>query len=269
MIRTIFVVSDLHCGCRYGLYPADSKIKLQGDVSYLPSKGQKQLYACWKDFWYNWVPKVSKGEPYAVVVNGDAIDGFHHQNTTHLTADQNDQVNIAYELLGPIRDGAEKMYLIKGTEAHVGKAAENERNLADKLGIESSWDLWLEMHNKLIHFSHHIGTTQSTFYSSTAPLKELVEMYNTAGQWKGRPPDVVIRSHRHQCVEVRVPTETGYGVSATTGCWQLKTPYSYRLLSGRSGALHIGGHAVRYGSEDAIFTRFKIYPFRREGIVKL
>jgi hypothetical protein len=269
MIRNIIVVSDLHAGCQYGLYPANLKIPLDGGGVYNASPGQQQLWECWNYFWHDWVPHATHNEKFVVVVNGDAIDGgAHHGNNTHITANISDQVNIAYEILAPIRDKASKMYLVKGTESHVGKSAEYERYLAERLNVETSWDLWLELQGKLCHFAHHIGTTQSTFYASTAPLKELVEMYNTAGRWKNRPPDIVIRSHRHQCIEVRVPSDTGYGTSATTGCWQLRVPYSYRLLQGRAGLPDIGGHLIRLGDEE-LHTRFKIFKFERNGIIKV
>jgi hypothetical protein len=267
MVRNLIVISDTHAGCQFGLYPSDYKLSLDGGGFYKPSKGQKQVYEIWKYFWSTWVKTVTKGEPYGVVFNGDMVDGEHHQNKTHITNNFADQANIAYELLAPVVDKAEKSYYIRGTESHGGSSAEQEEQLSQRLGCipdnkgkHSRWDLWIEIMKSPVHICHTIQGTGVTSYESTAVLRELIEAFNEAGRWKDKPPDCVVRSHRHRCIEVRIPAgseehHSGYATSLITGCWQLKTPY---FTTGRVGRPHIGGHLIRYGDEDFLFTRFYI-----------
>ena len=123
--------------------------------------------------------------------------------------------------------------------------------------------MWLRLKTALVHFSHGIGTTSSSSYESTAVYKEMVEAFNEAGRWRDEPPDVVVRSHRHRQFETRIATKKGYGISLVTPGWQLKTPFVYRLASGRSSTPQIGGYLIRCGDEDEPYTRFKVWRLKR------
>jgi hypothetical protein len=114
---------------------------------------------------------------------------------------------------------------------------------------------------------HHIGTTGSAHYESTAVTKELTESYTQAGRNRLEPPDVVVRSHRHRHIEVRVPTSLGYGISFVTAGWQLRTPFAYKIPGGRVMTPQIGGSLIRQGDED-LFTRHKIWDIGRSKVVE-
>ena len=267
-IKNVIVISDTHFGCKFGLFP--DKFILDENNVVLPSKLQKVVYGWWQEFWGEWVPMVTKHEPYIIVHNGDAVDGDHHGSKTQITKNITDQIKIAEQVMKPVVSKAEKYYHIRGTEAHVGKSGEFEEMLAknlnavpDEFGNHARWEMYMKLQNSLIHFSHHIGTSQSTAYESTAVYKELVESFNEAGRWRDTPPDVVVRSHRHRQFEIRVATERGYGIPLVTPGWQLKTPFVYRLASGRSGTPQIGGYLIRHGDEDEVYTRFKVWKIKR------
>jgi hypothetical protein len=256
-IKNVIVISDTHCGCAFGLYNGGF-VRDEG-IEVKPSKLQKKVWKMWETFWNEWVPRVTKEEPYVVVHNGDIIDGEHHKTTTHITGNTTDQMEIAYRIMRPVVEKAHKYFQIRGTEVHTGEAGRNEEELAKRLGAEpdelgnhSRYELWLRMSNYLIHFSHHIGATGSSAYESTAVYKEMVEAFNEAGRWGDDPPDVVVRSHRHRQFETRIATE-----------WQLKVPYVHRLPSGRASTPQVGGYLIRHGPEDQIFTRFKVWKIKR------
>ncbi|MDD5343100.1 MAG: hypothetical protein PHW12_01625 [Smithella sp.] len=259
-VKNVIVVSDTHCGCQLGLCP--ETVKLDGGGNYHASSLQLKVLAWWNEFWNVWVPMVTHGEPYIIVVNGDAMDGNHHDAVTQITHNLADQQRIAEQILKPVIEKAEKYYHIRGTEAHVGKSGQNEEALARALGAvpdESGncarWDLWLNLAGRRIHFTHHIGTTSSASYESTAVHKELVEAYVEAGRWGYEPPDIVVRSHRHRGYKIEIATKNGLGIAIITPGWQLKTPFVYKLLSGRSGTPQIGGILIRLGDEDGLYTR--------------
>ena len=266
------VISDLHCGCQLGLCPPE-EIELDNSGSYKSSRFQKVVWKRWVEFWDDWVPMVTKGEPYIIVLNGDAIDGVHHGAKTQITQNLTIQARIAKNALLPQIEKKKCVgyYHIRGTEAHVGKSAEEEERLAEDLGAVQDeetgnfarWEMWLRMGGALIHFSHHIGTTSSSAYESTAVYKEMVEAFNEAGRWRDEPPDLICRSHRHRQFETRIATEKGYGICIVTPGWQLKTPFTYRIASGRASTPQVGGYLVRRGDEDEIYTRFKIWKLRR------
>ena len=102
------MVSDNHAGCRLALCPPE--VKLDDGGIYTQSTLQKKLWTLWNQFWDEFVPEATKGEPYAVVHNGDALDGVHHNSTTQITHNLTDQKRIAVALLKPIVEKCEGRY---------------------------------------------------------------------------------------------------------------------------------------------------------------
>ncbi len=281
-IRNIVVVSDTHCGCRVGICPPGD-IPLDDGGSYRRSKFQAKMGAMWDEFWQTFVPEATRGEPFAVVFNGDAIDGVHHNSTTQISHNLEDQSRIAEALLRPVVDLCDGRYFhIRGTEAHVGKSAQEEERLARSLGAipndegqYARYDLWKWIGGKkLIHFLHHIGTTGSQAYEATAVHKELVESFIEAGRWGRRPPDVIVRSHRHRFMQtefaVQAPSEkveTGTAIAAVTPCWQGKTPFIWKIPGGRLSQPQFGGLVIRYSDDDELFVRSKVWTVDRSRTV--
>jgi hypothetical protein len=269
-INNIIVISDTHIGCQFGLCNPDIRMPLDGGGFYKPSDNQVKVWKIWKIFWEEWVPMVTKKEPYILVHNGDAIDGNHHKNTTQITHNITDQIKIAEVILSPVIRNSAGYYHIRGTEAHVGKSAQDEEMLAKQLnairddyGNYSRDEMWLKLGEELIHFSHHIGITSSASYESTAVHKELVEAYNEAGRWGEQSPDCIVRSHRHRAYEIRIPSENGMAIAFVTPGWQLKTPFVHRMVSGRVSTPQIGGYIIRRGDEDGLYTRLFVKKIKR------
>jgi hypothetical protein len=235
------------------------------------------LYEIWKDhFWNGWVPKVTRGEPFAVVVNGDTTDGRHHGATTQITQNLSDQRKIAKQLLEPIVEMCNgNFFIVRGTNAHVGEAGENEETLAEELGAIQDADghfarndLWIKVGDCLVNILHHIGTTGSMSYETTALMKEYAESVAEAGRWNLKAPNVVVRSHRHRLAEVTVPTADGYGICITTPGWQMKTPLVWRIPGGRNSTPQFGGILIRQGDEE-FYVRHKVWNAKRSETVKI
>lgn len=269
--NNLIIVSDLHCGCRLGLCPPEGA-KLDDGGIYMPSKLQLVVWEWWREFWDTWVPMVCRDEPYDVVINGDTTDGSHHNSTTQISHNLNDQSAIAYQILKPIASSARKLYVIRGTEAHVGPSGVEEERLAERLGAvpneegqHARYELWKRVGNKngpLCHILHHIGTTGSAAYESSAPQKELIAEFTEAGQTGVQPPDYVIRSHRHRYIKTSNPSKRSESAAITTPGWQLKTPYVFRLAGGRTSQPQFGGIAIRQGDYE-FYSRTKIWTIDR------
>ncbi len=267
-IENLVMVADLHCGDQVGLCPSKGA-KLDGGGWYRVNSVQERMIAMWEAFWEEWVPRVTRGEPYAVAIVGDSVDGRHHNATHQFTHNLADQKKVAYELLAPVRDKAAIFYMIRGTEAHTGASGECEEELAkaldaapDEYGNFSRHELWKNVGNGLAHLMHHIGTTSSNAYEATAVYKELVEELVEAARWGERPPNVVVRAHRHRFIEVRVATEEIYGVSMVLPGWQAKTPFAFKIAGGRLAQPQFGGAIIKQGNEE-LYTRSKVWNLKR------
>ena len=272
MIKNIVVISDTHCGCQLALMPP--KFTLDGGTEVSQGTMQKKLWTMWKHFWTEWVPQATKGQDYIIVHNGDAIDGVHHNSVTQITHNIKDQIKMALEVMEPVVNNkkCKGYYHIRGTEAHVGKSGQSEEGLAaalnaipDEHGNHARWELNIRMDKYLIHFTHHVGTTSSSSYESTAVYKELIEAYVESGRWQLEPPDAVIRSHRHRDFKIDIKTGKGNGIAYITPAWQLKTPFVFKL--GMKMALpQIGGAVIKCTDDEGVYIRSKVWNIERPKI---
>jgi len=267
-IQNAIVISDTHCGCQLGLCPP--QVRLRHGGTYTQSRFQKKVWECWLEFWEKWVPKVTRGEPFCVIFNGDALDGRHHNSTHQISHDLSDQARIAYEVLAPVVDKSDGFYFVSGTPAHAGEAAENEEQLAVDLGAvkdtetgnHSRFELYIKVGSALVHAAHHIGVTSSMAYEATALGKEFNEFCAESARWRRPIPDIVVRSHRHRHLETKVPTAHTYGIIFVTAAWQLKTPWLFKVPGGRVTTPMLGGSLVRQGDEE-FYTRHWVRETKR------
>jgi hypothetical protein len=175
-------------------------------------------------------------------------------------------------VLAPVVALANGLYFhIRGTEAHVGVAGQEEERLARELGAipneigqHARYELWKMVGPRLVHLMHHIGTTGSQAYESTAVHKELVEAFVEAGRWDRRPPDVLVRSHRHRHLETLIPTSNGSARAVVTPAWQGKTPFAWRIPGARQSEPQFGGIVIRW-AHDELFVRAWVRSLTREA----
>lgn len=266
--RSLVVVSDLHCGCRMGLCPPEGA-RLDDGGTYKPSDFQLHLWNLWQSFWREHVPRMTNGESYVVVVNGETIDGVHHGTTTQWSHNLADQAKCALAVLRSIPINGQ-IYIIRGTEAHSGKSGQWDEWIARELGATQSregqysrHELWKRLGNGLVHITHHVGTTSSSAYESTALYRELVEAYVDAGRWGDRPPDAIVRSHRHRHIRVDVATGRGQAVAVVTPGWQGKTPFAFRIAGARQSQPQFGGIVLRWSEESGIYEQHQVWRLDR------
>lgn len=256
-VRNLVAISDTHSGCKLALCPPDG-VHLDEGGTYHPSELQMKLWEFWREFWDVAVPEFTHGEPFAVLHNGDALDGVHHGATHQISNNLADQASIAHTLLQPIVERCEgRYYHIRGTEAHVGKSAQDEERLAKSLGAipnedgqHARYDIWIRLGQGLIHALHHIGTTGSLGFEATALNKELAELYTQSAAWGYEAPSLILRSHRHRYCETAFPTSKGKARAIVTPCWQAKTVFAWRIPGARISTPQFGGVVIRW-QEDA------------------
>jgi hypothetical protein len=239
-------------------------VTLDGGSVYAASQFQLWLWERWEEFCNVWVPHVTKGEPWDLVVNGDALDGVHHGATTQISHNLNDQALIALEVLKPLVARAESYYHIRGTEAHVGKSGAEEERLARELGSIPDSDgrhaRWEYMHEMMgedgkprnVHFAHHIN---NAMFTATTLSRHLNQMYTRAGKWEGKIADVIVRGHQHRYSQVQLAGKRGLAIGAISPGWQGTTPFGYRIAAEPP---EFGGMVVRVGDE-GLYTRAKVW----------
>lgn len=268
--NNLVVVSDLHCGCRLGLCHPEG-LRLDDGGIYLPSDFQRKIWNWWEEFWCDWLPKATQGEPYDVVINGDTIDGNHHGSTTQISHNLEDQERLALKVLEPIAIGARRLFFVRGTEAHVGPSAVQEESVAHRLGAVPNssgqfarHELLIRVGNGLVDCKHHIGTSGSAAYESTAVHKELIEVITESAKQGAECPTVLVRSHRHRAFQTSFSGPDGDFISVVTPGWQGRTPFVFKIAGGRNSLPQFGGILVRAGKEERMYVRHFTKHFKRE-----
>ena len=203
--KRLVVISDLHAGCRVGLCPPHG-VTLDDGGQYFPSALQMKLWQMWRSFWDEFVPEATRGKPFDLVVNGDAIDGVHHGSTTQVSHNLADQLRIAHEILEPVVRRAENYYHVRGTEAHAGKSGATEEELARSLGAVTNRDgqsarfeLWKRAGRHLVHVLHHLDGTGRHVYrvgQVGPPPARRDRAESSSSIHQGRDPDRVVERCR-------------------------------------------------------------------------
>jgi hypothetical protein len=203
-----------------------------------------------------------------VILNGDAIQGVNYRDGQIVGATVGTQVTAAKALLEPIRAAASRVYVVRGTEWHDGKAADDLETLARELGAEpdpatgqsSWWELYLGPEaGPVMHFAHHVGMSSVPWYEATVPLRDtLLQLSELARFYGPRAPNLrlVVRSHRHRYIHVDAPPDLQVVV---TPSWQLKTAFAFKKAA--SLLPQIGWVLIQWdGSELVVRPRIYALP---------
>ena len=261
MTTILAVVGDTHINSSVGLSPLT--INLDDGGTYRASKGQRWLWYNWLDYWQSVTDLVTKHEGAKVwtVFNGDLVEG-DGKNRSHQLITQNDTtvMSMALDAIRPALEASDRLFVVRGTAAHVGLSASLEEKVA--IDIEavkcketdtySWWKLLLDCDGVLFDITHH-GNVGRLPWTKSNPLNVLASrlIMDYAGY---RLPQVAIRSHNHIYVE----TYNNFPVRVIAApAWQLKTEYTHRL--GVVEAADIGGaiFVCDGGNYDCIIKRYK------------
>lgn len=242
------VVSDIHAGSSVALCPRT--IALDDGGTYEASKAQRWLWQCWEDYWRTVSAKrKALGADLYVVFNGDAVDGDHHGTTQLVGQNPNVQAGIVTAAMGVVLAcKPDRLYFVRGTEAHVGKSGSAEERIADGLrrdkrpivpdpdtGTASHWHLKTEIQGVRLDITHHGRTGQRAHTRGGNAVLHAWDIFNEYNDRTARSkrttleyPHLCLRGHYHRwndsgpACPVRV---------VTTGAWQLKTGYAHRKVA--------------------------------------
>lgn len=242
MTVVLACVSDIHAGSTVALCP--DEIALDDGGSYRASLAQRWLWQCWRDYWER-VEAVRAAHPGASlyqVFNGDAVDGNHHGTTQILSGNPVAQaavVNAAMRV--PLSLSPDRLFFIRGTEAHVGASGNAEERIADGLrrdkrpvegdpetGTASWWHLRAEIEGVRLDIAHHGRTGQREHTRASAAVLHAHDVFLSHAKRKEPAPDLCLRAHYHRFNDSydACPTRV-----VTTGAWQLKTSYVHKVAA--------------------------------------
>jgi hypothetical protein len=232
-------VSDVHAGGTTALCP--EKIVLDDGGEYHASKAQRWLMQCWREYWARVDDRRTQlGAELYVVINGDAVEGDHHNTSAIISRNPNAQkIAVAKILEVPLALRPDRIVIIRGTGAHVGEAGATEEALADGLrrdkrpiisepetGAASWWHWRAELQGVKLDVTHHgrIGQREHTRGSQIVLYAHDIHLAHTKNG--ERPPDLCLRAHNHKAADsydAVKPRVIG------TGAWQLGTGHVHKV----------------------------------------
>lgn len=230
MSAALVVFSDLHIGSTVGLCPPN--VHLDDGGKYTASKAQQWLLSCWKQAWKR-VAKLTDGMQTIVASNGDLVDGDHHGTYQLWSRNPEDQIETACDLLSPVQQAAHSLFIVRGTEAHVGGTGWMEESIATRLNTEPcpatatySWHrLPIQIEGVHFHVAHHSSMGGKELSRGTSAAGLAVDTMTYCASKRLTMPDVVIRSHNHRWAD----SGTTYPVRAVSlPAFQLGTSYIHR-----------------------------------------
>jgi len=258
------VLSDTHVGSTVALWPEGFVTATGNLIS--PNDLQRWYLRCFLDFQHEWLPKVVGKDPFALIVNGDMVDGIHHRSKQIMTHDIGDQLSAVIDLFGPLVGKADKLFLTLGTECHT---QQTEAYIGKELGAETdpatglhAFDaLRVEKWGKLFSIQHHIGTTTRKWTEATAPVASFHNERLEALDAGHRPPDYIVRAHRH--------TRGDYGRAITTGPWQALTRYAHKVVPGAVSRPSVVCFSAPDFEGDNVRVRERVYSPEQPPIITL
>ena len=228
-IRQLVVLSDLHCGSTVALMPPDFKT-IEGQVL-AQNALQRWLWDSWQRA-QEYIALMTGGDPFALVLNGDLIEGIHHGTKQVISPDATDHSNAAIAVLEPLARLAAKTFVVAGTECHVNN---HEVSIARALGAETNPESGFKAFNRLTVdvcgvrcvFRHHIpATTRRNLRGSQLSLTLAEEQIEAT--CNSEPiPRVVVCSHRHQFDHYT----NGQGLIIVTPPWQALTRHGHKIVT--------------------------------------
>jgi hypothetical protein len=240
MTTILVTVGDLHINSTVGLLKPT--VTLDDGGKYTVSKEQRTVWNNWLAFWME-VEAVAKRHKAKVwtVFNGDMVDVYvKHESAQLITRNEADVMDMAFDTVTPALDVSDKVFVMRGTAAHVKHGAPMEEKIAEDIMAEkdgdnySWWELNLECERVLFDIAHH-GRLGGIAWTKANSLNKLV------GQliiyYRNRKiPDIAIRSHMHQYGR----SDDSLDMEAfAIPAWQLKTEHTHRLAP--VGDADIGG----------------------------
>lgn len=226
--KKLVVISDTHIGSTVGLWPKGFVSHEGYQIGRNPF--QDWLGDCWEDL-QKWVKSKTEGKPYELLINGDLVEGIHHNSLQVMSPDRADQVSACEQLLRPMTSKASKLYIVKGTESHtrndeihIGRVL---GAVKDKTTGHHAFDrLDLEYGDHLVAASHHMSSAVRPYSEATAHCANLASEIQERARCGKRPPTIIIRAHRH----VHGMWADGLGMSLSTGAWQGLTRFGNRVV---------------------------------------
>lgn len=264
MKTAIIEASDLHSNSTVAICPP--KVNLDDGGTHHASREQRWMYDGWLDF-IAWSKGLTTGYRRVGVLGGDAGELDAKDRSTQLiTTNRATVLRIVADVLDPFVGTLDSFYVIRGTEAHSGKAAWLEEAIGKDMGaINSKQDVYsfhqlrITADRVRLDIAHHASMPSLPWTEKNAANKiASIAMWRYGFDLEQPIPDLVFRSHNHRWSDSFDNHKTR---AICMPCWSLLTEHGYRIGAENSKA-DIGGTVTLCDGGKYEVHKFKLEPMK-------
>lgn len=262
----LVAISDLHIGSTVSMCP--KVVHLDDGGTYRPGRWQRALLESFEDF-IDYSLNLTKGRKRVLAFLGDLCEldskGRSYQLISRNPADIK---RLVYDLLDPLADEFDGLLFIRGTEAHTGKSAHSEEEIAANYDNtiwngregQASWWMYEGAIGGIRYFmQHHISMGNLPWTERNAANKYAFLTEYQYLKERISPPDVALSGHVHRYSD----SGRNYEVKAfTLPCWTGRTSYIHRIGKGRQPP-EIGGMIFYRDENGQLVDVLKTYEGKR------
>lgn len=258
------MLGDAHVNSTVALCPP--VVELDDGGTYHASPGQRWLWDCWQDV----KERAEKYHP-KLVLNGDLVEGdAKNRSYQIITRNRTNALAIAAEVYDVLAKVCSKVYVVRGTAAHVGKSANLDEAVGNDLGAEmptrgvhSYWYLPLKVESVPLNIAHHApGLGGLPWTRHNAVLRLAAQTVFTTTEAGEKPPALVVRSHVHRWGD-------SYDAYATRAlilpAWTLATEHTNRIAPG--ALAEIGAALIHVDGTHYEVEKLKYQPKRQAWVI--
>jgi len=216
--RCIALISDMHVGSIYSLFPNDFTDVHGINISAARNKDQITLY----DYWLDFIAQCQKQEIDTVFLLGDLVHGTQRRDYGRdLLSNLDEQKRAAIELLKPICN--KKIVAgISGSPYHESLDTKIHRDIIEYFGgtfLDSVGNIKLKDLDFVVNISH--GASGAFIYRATILDREAVFLKSAEALNKLPKIDIIIRGHWHQYIYINYAEQHFIQLP----CWITFFPY--------------------------------------------
>jgi hypothetical protein len=243
--RTIGIVSDMHVGSRFSIFPKNFKTK-EGNIIQI-NEGQRQILSHWEYF----KKKCDEFDCDTVLLLGDLTEGKNEkqlgENT--ITTNINEQIQASLQLLKPICKNR-KVHGIAGTRYHVSEIDTSTDGILiselDGKFYGKVMNLKLRGTSRTIHCIH--GKGGGAMYKATKLNKKIIFSKFSEAMERTNKFDILISAHLHCFIHVHMPKVHAF----INPCWKAYDPSEYTAEKYYEWQPDIGSCILRIDEQNRI-----------------
>lgn len=230
------VISDTHTGSNGALFLSKFWQSGKTGINHTPTSDQQRIRKQWDKFAAE-IAKARKGKKVRLILDGDAVDGFHHGGTNLFSPDPLEHAEVHIEIMAQFQktigwQRGDELYYVKGTEVHTN---DWEVYIGEQLNAVSVTDfLRLDTNGVINWFVHHGKGAGDGDAEGNALRNWLKAIRNNAMKDDSETPDIIYTGHVHQpTYSTYVYRKNGMNFKTIHGIilpsWQLKTRFAWKV----------------------------------------